>query len=204
MIDLDALLAREGLSPRLRLHALCALATGRGDREAQARVIARARALGLPRSEFEETLLQCVLFFGFPRVVTAFDVASRQWPAESPPAGGALPPAEQRAAGTALFDRIYGRNASAVHAMLRGFHAEFHDFVLEAAYGRVLARPGLPPLDRELIAVAALAALDQVPQLIAHARGARTFGATALAIRETLVTALGDQPAVDELMQRIG
>ena len=30
--------------------------------------------------------------------------------------------------------------ASAVHALLASFHQEFHDFVLQAAYGRILTR----------------------------------------------------------------
>ena len=49
--------------------------------------------------------------------------------------------------------------------MLASFHREFHDFVLEAAYGRILTRPGLDAGTRELLAVTALASLDQKPQL---------------------------------------
>ncbi|MFM1873598.1 MAG: Carboxymuconolactone decarboxylase family, partial [Planctomycetota bacterium] len=74
-------------------------------------------------------------------------------------------------------------------AMLRGCHGEFHDFVLEAAYGRILARPGLPPLERELLACAALAAQDQERQFVAHARGARTFGASLDDLAATLAAA---------------
>ena len=56
---------------------------------------------------------------------------------------------------------------------------------------------------RELIAVGALAAMDQVPQLVAHARGALAFGAAPAEVREALWTALPDSPAVDEHMRRI-
>ncbi len=201
---LDALLARSGLPAGTRLLALATTSIARGDASALTAAIDCARTRGIARGEFEETLLQSVLFFGFPRAVTAFETLARAWPAAIAPQGGALPEDRRRDAGTALFDRIYGRNADAVHAMLRGYHGEFHDFVIESAYGRILARPGLAPRERELIAVAALAAIDQVPQLVAHARGARTFGADNEAVREVLITALGDIPLVDDLMRRIG
>ncbi len=206
MTELDALLCRDGLAPRLRILAVATGAIAHGDwaRLAAAVRAARGGAHGATRSDLEETLLQGVLFFGFPRCVSAFEVLGKEWPCATAPSGGALPKDDQAAAGRVLFDAIYDRNAPAVHALLRGFHAEFHDFVLEAAYGRVLSRPGLPPRERELIAVTALAALDQVPQLVAHGRGARRFGAEADEVREALVTALGDDPAVLEHLRRIG
>ena len=73
------------------------------------------------------------------------------------------------AAGDALFAGIYGRNEGAVRTLLRNCHQEFHDFVLQAAYGRILTRPHLDPRRRELIAVAVLAAQEQVRQFAGHA-----------------------------------
>ncbi|MBI5853362.1 MAG: carboxymuconolactone decarboxylase family protein [Planctomycetes bacterium] len=204
MNECDAALTRAGLDRRMRLLVIVTAAIARANWPLAATAMERARDAALSRTDLEETLLQGVLFFGFPRIVTAFEQAALAWPADVPPAGGALPEDEQEHAGRALFDRIYGRNAPAVHAMLRGHHHELHDFVIRAAYGRVLTRPALPPRDRELLAVAALAALDQTPQLVAHARGARTFGATDVELRETLVTVLGDEPVVDEHLRRIG
>jgi alkylhydroperoxidase/carboxymuconolactone decarboxylase family protein YurZ len=87
--------------------------------------------------------------------------------------------------------------------MLRGFHPDLHDFVLESAYGRVLSRPGLPPAERELLAVGSLAAMEQIPQMIAHARGARRFGASREAVQEAMFTAFGDATRVAEHMQRV-
>jgi AhpD family alkylhydroperoxidase len=133
-----------------------------------------------------------VLFCGFPRVVTAFEQLGQAWPVPEPPHGGGLPAGERTAAGHALFAAIYGKNDAPVRAMLRRCHGEFHDFVLEAAYGRILARPGLPPHTRELLAVAALAAQGQERQFVAHARGALGFGSTRDELREVLVTVFGD------------
>ncbi|HEX6811711.1 MAG TPA: carboxymuconolactone decarboxylase family protein [Planctomycetota bacterium] len=162
-----------------------------------------ASARSLPRQDLEETLLQAVLFCGFPRVVTAFEQLGEAWPTASPPAGGGLPPAEQGAAGAALFAGIYGANTAPVRAMLRAFHQDFHDFVLEAAYGRILTRPHLSPRVRELLAVAVLAAQDQLRQFVAHARGALHFGSNRSELRETLVTVFGETAQAEQWLARV-
>ncbi len=195
--------ARPGLPPPVRLLVLTMVGIWRADWDTVQAAAATGRQLGMPRSEFEEVLLQAVLFCGFPRVVTAFEQLAVVWPAERAPAGGALPVAEQAAAGRALFAAIYGRNDVAVRTMLQGYHQEFHDFVLEAAYGRILARPGLSPQIRELLATGVLAAMDQLRQFVAHARGALQFGSSRAELREVLVTVFGDVPATDEWLQRV-
>jgi 4-carboxymuconolactone decarboxylase len=202
-MQIDELLAREGLPPPLRLMVLAIVAVWRADPDALQACAHAAAARALPRQDLEETLLQAVLFCGFPRVVTAFEQLNEAWPASTPPAGGGLPPAEQGPAGEALFARIYGRNTAAVHAMLKGCHRDFHDFVLEAAYGRVLTRPHLGPRVREVLAVAALAAQGQVRQFVAHARGALHFGSNKGELRETLVTVFGESAQVGHWLARL-
>lgn len=200
---LDDLLHRPGLpqGERLLIAAKCAI--GPGSWDVLAACVQRGRGRELERATFEETLLQALLFFGFPRVVTAFEVLQRAWPIDEAPSGGALPADEQGEAGSRLFDTIYGDNAAAVRGMLRSFHGEFHDFVLSAAYGRILTRPGLTGRQRELLATGALQTLQQVPQLVAHARGALTLGATETEVREALYTADPDEGRVDDAMRRI-
>lgn len=202
-MSIDEMLARPGLAAEDRLLVAVAVAIWRADWEQLQRCAHAARPCGQERAEFEETLLQAVLFCGFPRVVTAFERLAEAWPAPQPPSGGGLPPAEQRAAGRALFAGIYGRNDAAVRTLLASCHGEFHDFVLEAAYGRILTRPRLAPLRRELLAVGLLAAQEQQRQFLAHARGALHFGATREQLREVLVTTFGEGPRVDDWLQRV-
>jgi alkylhydroperoxidase/carboxymuconolactone decarboxylase family protein YurZ len=202
-MSLDELLARPGLRPPLRLMVAAAVAIWRADWARMNECATVARRTGQPRSDLEETLLQAVLFCGFPRVVTAFEQLTAAWPVADPPTGGSLPVADQATAAQALFAAVYGRNAAAVDAMLRSFHADFHAFVLDVAYGRILARPALSAKDREVLAVGLLAAQDQVRQFAGHARGAMHFGATKAELREALVTVLGDSPAVDGWLARI-
>ncbi|MCA8964932.1 MAG: carboxymuconolactone decarboxylase family protein [Planctomycetes bacterium] len=188
---------------RLPLLARAIAAVWRGDWSGFAAAATGLRCAHVPRSDAEETLLQAVLFCGFPRVVTAFEELNRVWPVATPPHGGALAEDQQAAAGDALFTAIYGRNDAAVRSMLRGCHGEFHDFVLQAAYGRILSRPGLSPLDRELLACAALTAQAQKRQFVAHARGALHFGATRDQLWHVLQAALDDGDAADQWLQLV-
>lgn len=126
------------------------------------------------------------LFAGIPRQVEAYEVLSRHGGL------GALEPDEDQdrtldneaaiARGGSLFDLIYGSNASSVRSRLYSFHDDFGTWVQRHAYGRVLSRPGLDAATRELCAVGALAALDQLRQLASHARGAEACGASRASI----------------------
>lgn len=206
-MSIELLLARPGLAARLRILVAVAVGIWRGNWPEVCAGMQAARSIGQPRADLEETLLQAVLFCGFPRVVTAFEQLATIWPSLTPPAGGALPVGQQAGAGRELFARIYGTNTAAVDSMLRSFHGDFHAFVLEAAYGRILARPHLPAAEREVLAVALLAAQDQPRQFAGHARGALQCGATREQLREALVTVFGTdadaQPTIDGWMQRV-
>ena len=175
-----------GFDVRLRSLLVCKVAIWPADWARLAEELGQARGRGADRADFAEAFLQAILFYGFPRAVSAFEILQRDWPVDTAPSGGSLPREDQARAGRELFDSIYGKNHAAVHALLRSFHAEFHDFVLEAAYGRILTRPGLVPRERELLATAALAVMRQIPQLLAHSRGALRFGATEAELREAL------------------
>ena len=203
MLDLESVLRREGLPPGTRALLAANSAIYPADWDRFAASITAAREHGVPRAHAEEMLLQSILYFGFPRAITAFDCAQQAWPAPTPPTGAGLPPDQQAAAGRAMFDTIYAANSRSVRDMLLSMHGELHDFVLRAAYGRILTRPQLEPRSRELLAVNSLEALQQVPQLIAHARGALAYGATSLEVREAVFTARLDDEGIDELMRRI-
>lgn len=197
------LLQRAGLPRELRLLVLLSTSLWAADWELLRECARRLRAAGAARAAAEEALLQAALFFGFPRTVTAFDALQEAWPATPSPAGGDVPAEQHSSRGREVFHAVYGDNAERVRAALRACHAAFHDFVLECAYGRVLARPGLPLRERELLAAAALAVLQQAPQLVAHGRGALRAGATAAELRETLWTVLQDDARADAALRRI-
>lgn len=190
--QLHELTGRPGLPPALRRMVLAGAAVWRADWQTLRAVAADAHTSGQGREDLEETLLQAILFCGFPRVVTAFGELNEAWPTATAPRGGELPRDAALRAGDELFSAIYGKNDRAVRELLRAGHGELHDFVFEAAYGRILCRPHLPPRTRELLAVGLLAAQDQLRQFVAHGRGARHFGASDAELREVLVTVFGD------------
>ena len=113
--------------------------------------------------------------------------------------------------------RVIGRDARAVFAaaarhglasgqpapaMLARHHPDFARWILEHAYGRVLARPGLSADRRELLAVAALAALGQDRQLASHARGAVRCGASVAEVLAALECLRGLVPDERRLAAR--
>ena len=202
MLSLDRLLSRPNLTIEERLMIMAKAAIWPGDWKLLAECLERAQSRKLNRDRFAETFLQAILFYGFPRVVSAFGIMKETWPNEQSPEGNTIDSDQAAKAGRRLFDEIYGKNSSSVHRLLASYHAELHGFVLEAAYGRILSRPGLDPRVRELLACAALVTMGQIPQLIAHARGAIHFGASPMELRETLTSALRSEVRIEDLLRR--
>lgn len=202
-MDLDSQPHPSHLERSTRLLVLTQVAIWPADWPQFDAILRRAQIEGVARATIDEVLLQAVLFFGFPRLVSAFERLQAVWPQQHNSTSPAVPTEQRSEAGRSLFAAIYGKNDVTVRSLLASFHQEFHDFVLEAAYGRILARKGLDARTRELIAVGALAVLRQLPQLVAHGRGAITFGASSDAVREAIHCAIDDKATVDELMQRI-
>ena len=145
---------------------------------------------------WREALLQVHLFAGFPRVVEAWGVVERAGGLGEPSPAEVRAEPDRPEQGSALFGTIYAEQAERVEASLQGFHPELARWVLGHAYGRVLARPWLSAAERELLAVACLAALGQDRQLASHVRGALRCGASAVQLRavlESVADLLGDE-----------
>ena len=63
---------------------------------------------------------------------------------------------------------------------------EFQQFVAEYAWGAVWTRPGLEKRDRSLLNLGMLTALNRIPELKVHIRGAVNNGLSREEIREAL------------------
>lgn len=138
---------------------------------------------GEPDRGWRECVLQAHVFAGFPRVVEAYGVLESCGGLGVPGPEEVLGEADQPARGRELFLRIYGADAPRVRAKLAAGHPDFAAFIEGHAYGRILSRPGLEARQRELLAVAALAALGQDRQMASHARGALRCGASPAEVR---------------------
>jgi 4-carboxymuconolactone decarboxylase len=97
--------------------------------------------------------------------------------------------ADRLARGKARFDEVYdeGRSDGLV-AMQTGLAQDLARYGIEFNFGDIYSRPGLSLAQRELLTIAALAALGGLePQLRGHTRGALNVGCTPTEILETVI-----------------
>ncbi|MCP4243278.1 MAG: carboxymuconolactone decarboxylase family protein [bacterium] len=134
---------------------------------------------GEPDVRWREALLQSHLFLGFPRIVEAFEVLTLDGTLHAPTPEEHEPGDQDfQAKGAPIFDGIYQDLAPVVRRRLAQHHPDFAHWIAEHAYGRVLARPGLAPALRELLAIVCLLHSNLERQLASHTRGAIHLGAT--------------------------
>ena len=139
---------------------------------------------------FEEVLLQSYLFLGYPRALTAMalwrDASGRSAPPAVPdrPEGWAD-------RGVRVCRDVYGSAYEKLRARVRIVHPDLERWMIAEGYGKVLSRPGLSLVDRELAIVAALTGLGAPRQLHSHLRGALQVGAEVAAVSEAVARAIG-------------
>ncbi len=140
-------------------------------------LISQALRAGMPIRALAEGLLQVCLFAGFPAAIEALQLARTVcqrlglvWETLEAETDDAL------ARGQELFARVYGEQSERVRERLRQASPILEELVLRVAYGEVLARSELSPLERECAAVAVLASGGWWRQLRSHLRGMLRFG----------------------------
>lgn len=170
---------------RVRHLARIAAAAALGRRDLLPAFFREALA-SVPRAELQEAALQVFLFAGYPRGIGAFEALAEALPGGPPPTE---PAGDFSARGEGVFGAVYGPHAGEVKRKLAALHPDFARFVLKDAYGQVLGRPFLGLPDREAMAVAMLAALDQDAQLRAHVKGALRVGLPPPLVRAALAAA---------------
>jgi 4-carboxymuconolactone decarboxylase len=143
----------------------------------------------------EELILQSYLFAGFPRTLTAMrewrKVSGRAAPERDDRARAELNAAEWRAEGTRTCAAVYGEMYERLRENIAELHPALDAWMVVDGYGKVLSRPGLDLVRRELCIVAVCAVAKQDRQLQSHLHGALNVGATPGQIVGTL-TALAD------------
>src|SRR5207344_1984883 len=99
-----------------------------------------------------------------------------------------------RANGERLCARVYGAQHPKLVANVDALHPDLAVMMIEQGYGRVLSRPGLNAVTRELIAVTVLASGGWERQLVSHLIGARRMGAERPAMRVAVNAGLRGAP----------
>jgi len=171
--------------------------------------VEHAQRLGLAGCVLREALLMLVPYAGYPRALAAFAAALLE-PDPRPGAAAEASAGSRAARGRAAFDAVYGARAPRVLEGLKALDPCLPAWTLEHAYGRVLARPGLAPRERELLAVSILTALGGLDDpLLGHMRGALRLGARPEQIAagiECVPADLGEErrAAARALLTRVG
>ena len=131
-----------------------------------------------------------VVYAGFPAALEAFRALDRAWPGHPRATRAEGDPATWQRRGAALCRRVYGPAYPSLIARVRAMHPDLATWMEETGYGRVLSRRGMPARERELVAVAVLAATGWRRQLVSHLLGAAHLGADRRAIAAAVAAGL--------------
>jgi 4-carboxymuconolactone decarboxylase len=126
--------------------------------------------------EIEEVLLQSHLFAGYPAALNALGTWRRLSEVAAPPAS-TDDTREWTARGRRTFERVYGAQHAKLLENARAVHPDIAQWMIDDGYGKVIGRPGLDLVMRELCIIALLVVQDAAPQLYSHLRGALNAGA---------------------------
>jgi 4-carboxymuconolactone decarboxylase len=130
----------------------------------------------------EEALLQSYLFAGFPRALNAMrewrKASGRKAPTRDDGAEHEERAGQWRAEGEETCERVYGEMYDKLRVNIADLHPALDAWMVVEGYGKVLSRPGLDLVQRELCIVAVCAVAKQDRQLQSHLHGALNVGAT--------------------------
>jgi len=128
-------------------------------------------------TEIEEALLQSHLFAGYPAALNALGTWRRLSGIAAPPAS-TDDTTEWRARGRRTFEQVYGAQHEKLSDNAKAVHPDIAQWMIDDGYGKVIGRPGLDLVTREMCIIALLTVQDAAPQLYSHLRGAVNAGAS--------------------------
>jgi 4-carboxymuconolactone decarboxylase len=201
--------ARNSLPRRTYALVRLAASVSGGDARRIRAALAKARSARVPAEWIREVILQCHLFAGYPRAINALFLCVRTGGRRHPKTGSTGRRRESRAVwirrGRRLAERVYGESFPSLTRNLGELHPELLEWMLADGYGRVLSRPVLDPLLRELAVIGSLVPLRVPLQLASHLHGARNLGAGFEAIEGAIRAGLEEssRPARREALREL-
>lgn len=149
------------------------------------------RANGISREQLYEIVLQSYLFLGFPRMLIAADCLNDTWPSDAAPNASDDFSADQAQGwfdrGIGLCKVVYGDNYERLKNRVMDMAPDIFHWMIFEGYGKVLSRPGLDVVTRELAIVACLMIENRPAQLFSHMKGALNVGASAELLEQVIV-----------------
>ncbi len=135
-----------------------------------------------------ETILQSYLFLGFPRMIEAALVFNKVFgDIENNRNFEKISPDESESwytDGIKLCRQVYGSNYENLKNRFANISPEIFRWMVIEGYGKVLSRPKMTHIERELAEVAALIVDGRERQLLSHILGSLNVGADAELIRQ--------------------
>jgi len=190
--DIEAAFERDGLDLTTRLLCAVAVLTSLGRLRHLRFFIGWAMIEDVSLEKVQETILQCYLFAGYPAAIEGFFVLRDVLKGRGLDSRGAAEESRietWRERGLALCQRVYGEKYGQLRRNLGEISPELDEWMIVEGYGKVLSRPGLDLVTRELCTTAALTALGWPRQLLSHIRGALNVGAERREIQEAILQA---------------
>jgi len=142
----------------------------------------------IPKEAIYETILQSYLFLGFPRMIEAALVFNRiNGDMEN---NGDIKKISKKESetwynnGVKLCRQVYGSNYEILKNKFTNVSPEIFRWMVLEGYGKVLSRPDMTQIERELAEVAALIVDKRERQLTSHILGSLNVGAEMILIRQ--------------------
>lgn len=135
---------------------------------------------GADHRQIYEVMLQSYLFLGFPRMLEAASLLRQVIPDPMPvsepvePDNGTMATWLER--GEQLCRQVYDDNYDRLKSRVQSLAPEVFFWMELEGYGKVLSRPGLDIIDREMAIIACLIIENRATQLHSHLRGAINVG----------------------------
>lgn len=181
-------LEHTGNNRQVRLLATLSAAIARCDNKLTGQVLSFLKRLEISREAVYETILQSYLFLGFPRMIEAALAFSEVFGETD--SGREIEKISVAEAdkwfrdGMKLCRRVYGRHFESLKVKFTSILPEIFRWMVIEGYGKVLTRPGLTQVERELAEVAALIVDRQERQLMSHVWGSLNVGAEIALVRQ--------------------
>ena len=168
-------------NPQQRILSLYSAAVAMADPSILESVINMAGKNNISSKQLYEIILQSYLFVGFPRMIEAADHLSSIIEID----GGhpRLTPVSSEESekwfieGQKLCQKVYGEKYDILRKRVESFAPEIFRWMIYEGYGKVLSRPGLNIVDRELAIISCLIVELRERQLYSHIIGALNVGA---------------------------
>jgi alkylhydroperoxidase/carboxymuconolactone decarboxylase family protein YurZ len=179
---------RGGKYGRIRLLAILSAAITYSKPEITSFILNYLKKKKILPKAILETILQSHLLIGFPRMIEAAIVYNEIFGNTMRRRNQLDSSIENCAAyfekGEKLCRKIYGKNFDRLKNRINAIAPEIFEWIIIEAYGKVLSRPGLRTIERELSMMAILIVENQKRQLVSHVMGSLNAGSDFNLIRK--------------------